>query len=187
MRLNKSNDIIKPVGSNNLYFTKENIIIFSFLVLFTAISMVLISFCSDILINSLGKYDGENSLLKQDNICLIAPETIPCPSMERDLDKNGISIFDAFIDLFNKNRPGYKYFPSYFQSFTNYDGNILTNKPIILLSIDETTRDLPNLAIAKEVISYNQYLILEQHNNHLNALLNDLCKILLEYRQSNSL
>jgi hypothetical protein len=180
MRLNKSNDIIKPVDSSNLYFTKENIIIFSFLVLFTAISMVLISFCSDILINSLGKYDGENSLLKQDNICLIAPETIPCPSMERDLDKNGISIFDTFIDLFNKNRPGYKYFPSYFQSFTNYDGNILT-------SIDETTGDLPNLAIAKEVISYNQYLILEHHNNHLNALLNDLCKILLEYRQSNSL
>jgi hypothetical protein len=188
MRLNNSNDNIKPVNSSKLCFAKENIIIFFYLVLFTAISMVLISFCSDILINSFSQGDGENSLLKEENICLIAPETIPCLSMKRDLGKNGLSIFDTFIDLFNKNHPGYRYFPSYFQPFTtNHTDSILSNKPITLLCINETEGNLRNLAIAKEVISYNEYLLLEHHNNHLNAILNDLCKILLEYRQSNSL
>jgi len=187
MELLNFNNNIKPVNSNNLYFTKNNLIIFSCLVLFTAINMVLIFFCFDILINNLNQYDEENSLLKEENICLIAPEITSCLYMKRDLSNNGLSIFDTFIDLFNKNSSRLRYFPSYFQTFTNYSGNILINKPITLLCISQTEGDLRNFTIAKEVISYNQYLLLEHHNNHLNAILNDLYKILLEYRQSNSL
>jgi hypothetical protein len=107
--------------------------------------------------------------------------------MKRDLSNNSISLFDSFIDLFKKTPSVPRYFPSYFQPFANLNNNILTNKTISLLCINEIEVDVPNLVIVKEVISYNQYLILEHHNNHLNAILKDLCKILLEYRQSNSL
>ena len=166
----------------SLYLTKENITILSFLVLFTAISMILISFCFDTLVGTFSQLGEKDYLLRESLICPIIPEINSCFPMKRDLSNNDICIFDSFIDLFNKS-----YFPSYFQTFTSYNGNIVTNKVITSVCTDETRVDLQNLAIAKEIISYNQYLILEHHNNHLNDLLNDLCKILLEYKESNSL
>jgi hypothetical protein len=185
----KINNNIKPVNSSSLSITKEDIIIIFFLVLFTAISVILISFCFDTFIGSFSQSFGEDYLLKKDNICPINSEVTSCVSIKRDIDtdKNGLSIFNSFIDLFNKNHSRHRYFPSLIQTSANLNSNILSNKAITLLNTDEIIENPQNLAIAKEVISYNQYLILEHHNNHLNALLNDLCKILLEYTESNNI
>ena len=145
------------------------------------------SFCFDILINNFGQSGGKDLLLMEENICAISPEVTSCFSIKRASSNNDLSIFDSFIDLFNKNPSGYRYFPSYFQTLVNPNSNFLIIKPITLLSTNETTVNPEYLSITKEVISYNQYLLLEQHNNHLNAILNDLCKILLEYRESNNI
>jgi hypothetical protein len=187
MRLNKNNNNINSVDSSSLFLSKENITIFLFLILFTAISMILISFCFDTLLDSFSQLQGEDSLLREGNICSMSPEVTSCLSIKRDSSKNGLNIFNSFIDLFNKSHSSYRYFPSYFQIFMNNNSFILSNKAITLLSIDENKVDPQNLVIAKEVISYNQYLVLEHYNKSLNDLLNDLCKIVLEYRQSNSL
>jgi hypothetical protein len=165
MKLNEYNNV-NYRGSSSLFIIKENISIFCFLVLFTAINVILMSFCFDILVYTFSQL-GEDTLLMVENICPITPEVTPCISMKQDLSSNGLSIFDAFIKLFNKNPSGYGYFPSYFQSFTDHTKNTL---PFII----NTTVDTPNLDIAKQVSNYNQYLIIERHNNHLNDLLNDL-------------
>lgn len=188
MRLdNFNNNNINPAGSNYLTFIKENMPILSFLILFIILNIILIPFCFDTFINNFDQSNREYCLLKENIICPINFENTNYLYIKQDSGNNGSFIFNSFVDLFNKDHSKYRYFPSYFQTFTNHTHSILTNKSVILPCINETRMDLRNLVIAKEVVSYNQYLILEDQNNHLNVLLNDLCNILLEYKQRNSI
>jgi hypothetical protein len=187
MKLNNFNNNIKPVGLNYLALIKENIPIFSCLILSILLNIILISFCFDTFINNFDQLTREYCFLKENIICPINFENTNFLYIKQDSGNKGSSIFNSFIDLFNKDYSKCRYFPSYFQTFTNHTDSILINKFVTLPCINETRMDLRNLVIAKEVVSYNQYLILEGQNNHLNALLNDLCNILLEYKQRNSL
>ena len=160
--------------NNNLLFIRENIIIFSSLVVFTAISTILIFFGFNLL------FDNFNLIIEEDLIFISSNNNqinneITYLFIESGLNNsNKTSIFNPFIDLFNKSCSTYRYFPSHFQALMliKYKGDIL---------IDNSTS-----YIGKEVMTYNQYLIQEYHNNLLNDLLNDLCKILLEYKQNTS-
>jgi len=170
MKFNYTSNNVKLIKINNLVLTRENAIIFFFLILFTTISTILISFCFDTLFNSFGQSDKDSFLLKTGDTYTLTSEAISCFSVKQDLNNNK---FNFFIDLFQKNPSVYKYFPSYFQTFVHNKNDIIVNEI--------------SSFIIKEVVSYNQYLILEYHNNKLNDLLDDLCKILLEYKESNSL
>jgi hypothetical protein len=142
--------------------------------MFTAISTVLITFSVNLLT------DGFDILIIGD------PSFMPCgtnplnaeitynPFIKQDSSYNSkVSIFSSFIDLFNKSSSMFKYFPSYFQSSSS---NLFRNQSVL---------EINNVTLI-EIISYNQYLILEHHNNSLNNLLNDLYIIIMEYKQNNS-
>ena len=181
MKLSNTNKNIKPVNLNNLLLSLQKLTIFSFLILFTAINTVLISFYFDIFVNNLIQWDVEDPLL-------IVNEVAPGFSIQGDLNTNRISIFNYFMNLFNKSHSKYRYFPSYFQVYVGHTDYILINKVITHSYIGEDiVINIWNSVITKEVMSYNQYLILEHYNNNnLNVLLSDICKILLEYKQNNS-
>lgn len=144
-----------------------------FLVLFTAISTVLIFFGFDLIFGNFNLFREEDFLLIAHNNNQIG-EGFTCLSMKEELKYNKVSIFNPFIDLFNKSHSTYRYFPSHFQvlALEGYDN----------ISINNNT-SFYDLLIIKEAISYNKYLILEQHNNYLSDVLNDLYKIILNYKQ----
>lgn len=173
MKFNHTNNNVKLIKRNNFFLTRENAIIFFFLIIFTAISTILISFCSDTLFNSFSQLDKDGFLLKTGDTYTLTREAVSCFSIKQDLNNNKLSVFNFFIDLFQKNPSVYKYFPSYFQTFVHYKNDAIVNDT--------------SSFIVREVVSYNQYLMLEYHNDKLNDLLKDLCKILLEYKGSNNL
>jgi len=162
----------------NLFFVGENIIIFFFLVLFAAICTILIFFGYDLIF-------GSYSIIIEEDFSLITynnnqtSKFYTCLPKEQELNNNKVFIFNPFIDLFNRSHSTYRYYPSYFQILVlvEYKYNI---------SVSENT-PCYNLLIIKEVISYNKYLMLEHHNNYLSDVLNDLYKIILDYKQNDDL
>ena len=173
----KNFNYTKPIKVNNLIITKENVIILFSLVLFIAISTVIISLIIDTIINSFNLLGEINFLSNEYENHLINNKTTSCLVIKQEVIKYRVSIFNPFIDLFHKSHSSYKYFPSYFQTFAliDYRNNIMTSKNI----------PCSDFLIIKEIISYNKYLILESQNNDLNVLFNDLCRLLLEYKQIN--
>lgn len=165
---------IKLKNSSNLLFIRENIIIFSILVLFTAISTVLIFFGFDLLLGNFNPPIEEDLMFITYNKNLINNEAAYYSVKQKISYSDKVSIFNPFVDLFHKSCSTYRYFPSHFQVVT-----LIDCKDDIL--VNNTTS-----CITKEFMTYNQYLIHEYHNNLLNDLLNDLCKILLEYKQNSS-
>jgi hypothetical protein len=165
----KSNiDKKRPINLINFFSKKEKLIFLSFLLLIVIINMILILFCLNLLINNL-RLSGEDYLFIVLEKNIMSNEVISYIQQDLSYNKN-VSVFNSFIDLFNKNSSRFKFFPSYFQSsppnlFINQN-NIINNTTLL------------------KSIGYNQYFILEHLNYSLNNLLHDLCKILLEYKQS---
>lgn len=163
---------IKLKKSSNFLFIRENINIFSVLILFTLISTVLIFYGFDLLFGNFNMPIEEDFIFITSNKNQINNEAAYF-LVEQKISYNAkVSIFNPFIDLFHKSCSTYRYFPSHFQvvMLIDYKDDMLVNN---------TTP-----YITREFMTYNQYLIHEYHNNLLNDLLNDLCKILLEYKQN---
>lgn len=187
--MNNVNSNLRFINITNIFFVyfRKDIIIFSLLILFTALSTVLISFSFDLLIN--GVYPIEKDLLStffNDSLVDNKAVTIIFNKHSSDYD-NKTFIFNPFIDLFHKTHSTYRYFPSYFQITKGYKDYKVINKTLESLHLNETMVDLQNSKIAREIIDYNQYLILEYENNRLNNLLLDICRIIIEYEQNNIL
>jgi hypothetical protein len=163
---------IKNIGINNLVVIKENILIFSILVLFTTINTILISLCLNLLSENIYLLKEVDFLLNEYENPLLKNRTISC-----SVFNHKASIFNPFIDLFHKSHSTYKYFPSHFQVLVGYKNDLLINKNVY--QIPETTS-----YIAREVLCYNKYLILEHHNFTLNTLINDLYEIVSDYKLS---
>ena len=166
------------IVTNYFLLVKENIAIFSFLVIFTAISTIFIVLSSDLLVNGHDSFvfaGKDFSLMPCDSNC-ISNRVIP---LEQELNNpsNRISIFNCFIDLFQKDNSKHKYFPSYFHSLgPQYKHNMF----VLIISRDH----LLVSRVAEEVMTYNKHLILESYNDTLIDLCNDLCNIVLEYKSS---
>jgi hypothetical protein len=160
-------------------FKGENIIIFSSLALFTAISTILIFFGLDLIIDNFNLLIEEDFLLIKCNNDQINNEMVYSHMKQETGYNRKTSIFDPVIDLFSKSNSTYRYSPSYFQVF-----DLGKYKNSILL---ENNKLGCHLVPIKEALTYNQYLILECHNEYLNDVLNDLYRIILDYKQDNSL
>jgi hypothetical protein len=156
-----------------------NIILFSFLVLFTIITTILFSFVFDLILGNFNLLI-EDSLLTTCNNNQINNKLTYLSVEQGTNHHDQMSVFNLFIDLFNKSYSKYKYFPSHFQVFIP---RVFNNNNIVL---SKNASDC-NLLNIKEVISYNQYLILKNNNNYLNDVLNDLYEIISDYKQDNEL
>lgn len=95
-----------------------------------------------------------------------------------NINKLDNSIFNIFIDLFQKSGSKYKYFPSYFIS-TQFDLSSISLK-------DHSNLFTNNINII-QTITHNQYFMLEYHNEHLNKLLNDLQNIVVDYIETTTI
>lgn len=179
----------KFINLINMFFTytKKDIVIFSLLILFTALSTILISFSFDLLVN--GFYPVEKDFLStfyNDSLVNNKAVTIIF-SKHGPYYEDKIFIFNPFIDLFHKTHSTYRYFPSYFQITRGYKDYKMINKTLASSHLNETIIDLQNSNMTREIIDYNQYLTLENENSRLNNLLLDICRIIIEYEQNNSL
>lgn len=187
MKLNNVNNNAKLVKKHSLLFTRENFIIFSFLTLFTALTTVLITLSFDLLFDNFNLIEKDIFLIAfRDN--QINDKVASLISVKQDLSHNDkISIFNPFIDLFDKTHSTHKHFPSYFQIAVSNKDYIMVNNTIVSSSINKVMVDTQNSNIIEKLINYNQYLILEQHSSCLNDLLLDICKLILEYKQYNNI
>jgi hypothetical protein len=155
-----------------------NIILFSFLVLFTIITTILFSFVFDLILGNFNLLI-EDSLLTTCDYNQINNQLTYFSAEQGTNHHDQMSVFNPFVDLFNKSYSKYNYFPSHFQVFT-----MVEYKNDIVLSKNAPDCNLLNI---KEIISYNQCLILKNNNNYLNDVLNDLYEIISNYKQDNRL
>jgi hypothetical protein len=175
MKLNRINGNMKFLCINSLFINKNNIVVISSLILFTAITNIFILFICDLFVNELNLQTIKDFLFMLYGTNTLNVESTQDISIKEYYSYNNkVSIFSTFIDLFNKSSSTFKYFPSHFQSSPPY------------LFINQSDLIVSNITLI-DTISYNQYLILEQYNSSLNNLLNDICNILLEYSQGSSI
>lgn len=168
------NNDIRLNKLDGLLLVKENLNIFSLLILFTALSTILISFSFDLLIGNFNLLIEEDILLMTSDKNKMNTEIIYLYMKQELLNNNynnKVFIFNYFMDLFNKSHSTYRYFPSYFLNFNpNY------------INIDH------NLDYLREEATKNyEIFILKYKNNSLNSILNDLHVIVKDYINNNKI